>query len=115
MDTLIVQNKIDSARSVIYNSLSLAVHENLLNEWMISDLGYGYLSKRQFDAALALFQFNVYYFPESFNVYDSLGEAYMKSGQIELAIENYNKSLKINPRNENARYMLSKLRENIKE
>jgi len=109
MDTLIVQNNLDSARSVIHNTLLKAVHENLINEWMINDLGYRYLSKNQFDAALILFQFNVEYYPESFNVYDSLGEVYMKSGQTKLAIENYNKSLKINPRNENAKYMLSKL------
>jgi tetratricopeptide (TPR) repeat protein len=112
MDTLVAQNNIDSARSVIHNSLLQAVHKNLLNEWMINDLGYEYLTKNQYEAALALFQFNVNYYPESFNVYDSLGEAYMKSGQTELAIENYNKSLQINPRNENARYMLSKLRQN---
>ena len=62
-------------------------------------------------SAQAIFQFNVTQYPHSFNVYDSLGEAYMKSGDKELAIENYTKSLKINPKNDNARYMLDKLRE----
>lgn len=46
-------------------------------------------------------------FPASFNVYDSLAEAYMKKGNKELAIESYRKSLELNPDNVNA---LEKLR-----
>jgi hypothetical protein len=34
----------------------------------------------------------------------------MKSGDKKLAIENYRRSLNINPRNENAKHMLEKLR-----
>ena len=43
------------------------------------------------------------------NVYDSLGEAYMKQGEKELAIENYQKSLELNPNNQNGKDMLKKL------
>jgi cytochrome c-type biogenesis protein CcmH/NrfG len=45
-------------------------------------------------------------------VYDSLGEAYMKNGDKELAIENYEKSLKLDPGNANAVEMLKRLRAN---
>ena len=45
------------------------------------------------------------------NVYDSLGEAYMKTGQKELAIKNYEKSLELNPKNDNGKEMLKKLGE----
>lgn len=112
MDTLFVQEKTDSALSVIHRSLSDAVRSDLLNEWMINDLGYRYLSKNKLSPALALFQFNVYQYPNSFNVYDSLGEVYMKSGDKELAIENYRKSLTLNPHNQNAVNMLEKLETN---
>ncbi len=44
-------------------------------------------------------------------VYDSLGEAYMKTGQKELAIQNYEKSLQLDPKNQNAVDMLKKLKE----
>jgi predicted negative regulator of RcsB-dependent stress response len=44
-------------------------------------------------------------------VYDSLGEAYMKKGDKEKAIENYQKSLGLNPNNTNAREMLKKLKQ----
>jgi tetratricopeptide (TPR) repeat protein len=109
MDTLITSENHDSARSVIHNSLSKAVNANLLNEWMINELGYRYLSKNKFPSALALFQFNVKNYPHSFNVYDSIGEAYMKSGDKKLAIKSYKKSLILNPKNENAKYMLKKI------
>jgi cytochrome c-type biogenesis protein CcmH/NrfG len=44
-------------------------------------------------------------------VYDSLGEAYMKAGEKELAIQNYEKSLQLDPKNMNAVEMLKKLKE----
>jgi tetratricopeptide (TPR) repeat protein len=48
-------------------------------------------------------------YPDSGNVYDSLAEAYMKSGQKDLAILNYKKSLEKNPNNENAKDKLKEL------
>jgi C-terminal processing protease CtpA/Prc len=114
MDTLIARTHYDSARTVVFEALDNAVESDLLNEWMINDLGYRYLSKNLFSSALNLFIFNVRRYPDSFNVYDSLGEGYMNAGEKELAIEYYTKSLKINPRNENAKYMLRKLEEDIK-
>ena len=115
MDTLIARAHYDSAQSVVFQALNNAVDTDLLNEWMINDLGYRYLSKNKLSAALNLFHFNVERFPESFNVYDSLGEGYLKTGENELAIKNYKKSLKINPRNDNARYMLEKLMSTVTE
>ena len=50
-------------------------------------------------------------FPDSSNVYDSLGEAYMKNGDKEPAIANYKKSLELNPKNENGAAMLKKLQQ----
>jgi len=49
-------------------------------------------------------------YPESYNAYDSLGEAYMRAGEKDFAIRNYEKSLELNPKNENAKKMLENLR-----
>jgi len=68
------------------------------------------LSSGQTKDAIAIFQ-NVQEYPASGNVYDSLGEAYMKDGQKELAIQNYEKSLQLDPKNQNAVEMLKKLKE----
>ena len=60
--------------------------------------------------AITIFQRNVQEYPQSWNVYDSLGEAYMKTGQKSLAIANYEKSLQLNPKNQNGIEMLKKLK-----
>ena len=59
--------------------------------------------------AIEVFDFMVEEFPLSSNAWDSRGEAYMKAGNKELAIENYKKSLELNPDNENAKKMLEQL------
>jgi hypothetical protein len=38
-------------------------------------------------------------YPKAFNPYDSLGEAYLKDGQKDLALANYKKSVELNPQN----------------
>jgi cytochrome c-type biogenesis protein CcmH/NrfG len=60
------------------------------------------LQQKKNAEAIEVFKLNVEAFPESANTYDSLGEAYMKAGQKELAIKSYAKSLELNPNNRNA-------------
>jgi Tfp pilus assembly protein PilF len=57
-----------------------------------------------------VFELNVESYPNSFNVYDSLAEAYMNAGDSDHAIEFYEKSLAINPGNTNATAMIDKIR-----
>ena len=73
-------------------------------------LGYQQLQSGKTKEAIELFKLNVMAYPESANTYDSLGEAYMINGDKELAIQNYNKSLKLNPDNKNAIEMLKRLK-----
>ena len=74
-----------------------------------NELGYRLLNTGYMKEGIEIFKLNVKMYPNSANVYDSLGEAYMKNGDIENAIMNYEKSLEINPENNNARAMLKKL------
>lgn len=60
--------------------------------------------------AIEVFRLNVAAFPKSWNVYDSLGEAYMDGGEKKLAILNYEGSLELNPSNTGAAEALKKLR-----
>ena len=60
--------------------------------------------------AIEILKLNVKEYPDSFNVYDSLGEAYMLNGDNKLAIKNYKKSLKINPDNNNGKQKLEELK-----
>jgi len=68
------------------------------------------LSKPVF--AYAVLKLNVEDYPQSFNVYDSLGEAYMVNNEKELAMKNYQKSLELNPNNTSGVEMLKKLQGN---
>jgi len=80
-------------------------------ERIFNEEGYELLKKNREKEAIEVFKLNVALFPDSFNVYDSLGEAYMVAGEKELAIKNYKKSLELNPNNANAAEMLKKTKE----
>lgn len=81
-----------------------------LSESGINERGYQLLTQKKYLQAIDLFKLQVLTFPKSYDAYDSLGEAYMKSDNIPLAIENYQKSLKLNPKNENAVKQLAKMK-----
>lgn len=73
-----------------------------INEWDINKLGYKYLRDDNFSDAIAVFELNTKLHPNSFNVFDSLASAYLKSGDSLKAFENYKKAYKSNQRNERA-------------
>ena len=60
------------------------------------------------DGAIDIFKQNIKNYPNSFNVYDSMGEAYMIKGEKQMAIKNYEKSILLNPNNDNGKKMLEK-------
>ena len=77
-------------------------HPNFtLDELSLNQRGYARIYAGNFPDAIAIFKLNVKLHPESWNVYDSLGEAYAKNGQRSLAIENYQKSIQLKPDNAN--------------
>lgn len=75
----------------------------------LNGLGYQLLQMKRVKDAIEIFKLNVEMFPQGFNGYDSLGEAYMENGDKQLAIQNYKKSLELNPKNTNAVEKLKKL------
>ena len=72
-------------------------------------LGYRLLGESRVDDAIAVFGLNVERFPGSWNVYDSLGEAYAVKGDRERAVELYRRSLELNPGNTNGVQALERL------
>ena len=84
--------------------------EYYLAENEMNVLGYEYLQVGKIPEAIAVFTLNVNAFPQSYNVYDSLGEAYAAAGNKELAIKNYEKSVELNPKSESGIEALKKLR-----
>ena len=72
-------------------------------------LGYQLLHQKRFKESIEIFKLSVEAYPDSYNTYDSLGEAYMDDGDKYLAIQNYEKSLQLKPGNHNGVEMLKKL------
>jgi tetratricopeptide (TPR) repeat protein len=78
------------------------------SESTLNEIGYE-LMGRNIDASIAVFEYNTVLFPQSGNVFDSLGEAYYKKGDKQKALANYQKSLQLNPSNGNAKKIISEL------
>jgi CubicO group peptidase (beta-lactamase class C family) len=75
----------------------------------LNRLGYQLLRNGKPKEAIEIFKLNVEAYPQGANAYDSLAEAYMTANERELAIQNYKKSLELNPNNTNAATILKRL------
>ena len=67
----------------------------LPNESLINTLGYYFLGNKMFSKAFPLFETNIKNYPNSFNVYDSMGDYYAALNNNEMAIELYEKALSL--------------------
>lgn len=93
-----------------YHELEDSGPPEAFDEYVLNTLGYRLLRSDRLAEAIAIFKLNVEEYPDASNPYDSLGEAYMEAGEWELAIENYERSLELNPDNTNAVNMLERIR-----
>lgn len=71
--------------------------EGELNIW-----GYRLLAAGKKTQAIAVLSLAARLYPESFNVYDSLAEAYEEASERGLAVQNYKRSLELNAQNTHA-------------
>ncbi len=76
----------------------------------INGYGYFFLQDDKVEQAIRMFRINVELFPDSWNVYDSLGEALLRAGSTDEAVAMYERSLVLNPDNANGRDALAKIR-----
>jgi tetratricopeptide (TPR) repeat protein len=81
----------------------IPVPENLINQ-----IGYQSLFADRFDEAIAIFKTNAERYPDSANVYDSLAEAYERSGRLELAAPLYEKAQTLGQRNQDPNFAVYK-------
>jgi glyoxylase-like metal-dependent hydrolase (beta-lactamase superfamily II) len=106
---MIEEQGLEAAIAEIVADREQGSKQYILLENEINQLGYRFMNEEKFDEAIAVLQLNVDAFPESWNVYDSLGEAYWKSGQLDLATSLYTRSLEINPESESGRNALAEI------
>jgi putative CocE/NonD family hydrolase len=72
----------------------------IFKEHALNNLGLEYLYDGKIETAIEILKLNTAAYPNAFNTYDSLAEAYMYHGDKQLAIKNYKKSVQLNPKNE---------------
>lgn len=75
----------------------------------LNTAGYELARAGKLKDAIEIFKLNVEMFPQAFNTYDSLGEAYADAGEKELAIKNYKKSIELNPKSQGSIDALKRL------
>jgi tetratricopeptide (TPR) repeat protein len=77
----------------------------------LNSFGYQLFYENQEQKAIEIFTFATEEFPENANLFDSLGEVYFNNEDYENALDNYKKSLELNPDNENAQAYIEKIKQ----
>jgi tetratricopeptide (TPR) repeat protein len=92
--TLTLQRFVDEKGIAFFEQKidSIKVAFKINSDGILNNLGYYYVGLEKFDTAIGIFKTNIELFPEVANCYDSLGEAYMLSGNREEAIKFYRKA-----------------------
>ena len=106
---LIEDEGIAAAEAAFDKMLEHRENDYMVDENAFNVLGYRFLNQNRLDEAVAVFEMNVRAFPESWNPYDSLGEAYAAAGDTDRAINAYKISLELNPDNSNGAVQLERL------
>lgn len=95
----------------VYRELQKAHPDFNASETDLNDWAYRMMSSRQLKEATAVFKLVTEIYPDSWNAYDSYGEALLKSGQRQEAIRMYQQSITLNPDNTNGKKILERLQQ----
>jgi tetratricopeptide (TPR) repeat protein len=104
---MIDSGKCDEAILVLKRTQADFPGWKIFDEPSVNHAGYDLLLKKDYANAIKVFQLNIAAFPDSWNAWDSMAEAYMKAGNKPEAITAYKRSLELNPKNDNARSYLA--------
>ena len=86
-------------------------NEGEITENEINSLGWTYLLKNDYENAIFSFELNTNSYPDSWTAFSSLGAAYMRAGDSDLAIDALEKSIELNPENTRTIARLEELRD----
>ena len=102
--------RMDEAARALSDFDNTAAGDPLFSETALNRLGYEILYRWE-EPKTAVFVFRLYteVYPNSWNAFDSFGEAHAVAGDTAAAILNYERSLQLNPENANAEEQLRAL------
>ena len=104
-----VNHTLEQVVDSISNNLDLFEGQYTFEEFDINAVGYRLMEAERFSEAAILFTFNLSRYPESWNVYDSMGELKLATRDYNEAEKLYRKSLTLNPENVSAKEALEKI------
>jgi len=93
----------------VVNELKMKDEKFQLSENDLNELGFILLKQEKKKEAIEIFKLNLNLYPESANAYDSLAEGFESDGDNDLAIKNFKRCLKLNPKNSYAAERIKKL------
>jgi tetratricopeptide (TPR) repeat protein len=99
----------DSFVTAYINAINTTINISEKKNRIMNNIGYTFLEENAIDYAIKIFETNVKMFPQDANLWDSLGEAYLKNGDKKKAMKTYKKALSINPDLSSALKMIKKL------
>ncbi len=98
---LVQANKTAESNTAIAAAVKFAKNTGVESD--LNTAGYLYFQTDQVDKAIEIFKLNVKKHSDSWNAYDSLGEAYAKKGKTKDAVKNYKTALDKAPENQKQR------------
>ena len=84
---------VDAIKEHIKDSYKKYGFNTEISEVILNRIGYQLLQANENEKAIEIFEYNVELYPNSANVYDSLGDAYDKQGLKNKAINSYKKAV----------------------
>lgn len=94
---LTIKKMIESHYKFLSNERGYQVRPSEMN---INNLGYIFLQQKDYERAEMFFKINIAYYPNSFNVYDSIGDYYLSKGEKLLAVKYFKKALALKYRSD---------------
>jgi CubicO group peptidase (beta-lactamase class C family) len=107
----IVEGTIDSTLKLIEENRWSYIDEFDFDEYDVNIVGYRLLNVGRLSEAKRVFKFNVYLYPNAWNVYDSYGEVLLLMNELTESKEMYKKSLELNSENTSAIIRLKEIEE----
>lgn len=86
-----------------------SIEKYLVYEEEFNAIAYNLLERKRIKEAIDVLKLSIKIFKESANLYDSLGEMYLLQGNKKLALENYKRSVELNPNNEEGKKIINEL------
>lgn len=96
--------------NVSARGLAMQLKSRVNNESELNACGYVLMAQGNVKEAVTALKINANLFPQSANCWDSLGEAYSKAGLKDKAVQAYEYVLELDPKSENAKIQLLKLK-----